>query len=204
MLWRANSKMISRCVTMSASCWKSGSRAAPATSPNCATQSPMPACATTVQPFVCSAVAHLGGGLGQADPRPDGRKELLDREGLGYHSVPPPVSACIVDSLGSAHTSSINGAEHEYTGTWEGHRRLCAGWGAQLPLQSRMPSSRPGVLTRLGTLGSGCDRCPSSTASLGKVMCQRGDLGDELSVELPRVRRGSGIHARRVYAHHRH
>jgi len=47
----------------------------------------------------------------------------------------PAVLACILDSYAVLYHIINSWGEHEYTGTWEGHRRLCCGWGARLPLK---------------------------------------------------------------------
>src|SRR5919202_5551414 len=51
---------------------------------------------------------------------------------------------------------------------------------------SRLPFSRPGARTRLGTLGLVFVPGPLSTASLGRGCGRRADLGAEPSAELPR------------------
>src|ERR671932_57089 len=68
---------------------------------------------------------------------------------------------------------------------------------------SRLPFSRPGARTRLGTLGLVFVPGPVSLAILGRGCCRRADLGAEPSAELPRRARGPAVHVRRAYAHHR-
>ena len=67
--------------------------------------------------------------------------------------------------------------------------------------EGRMPSFRPGALSRLGTLGLVRQPGPSLIASLGVWACVL--TGWFAIGGLPRVPRGYELHARRAYAHHR-
>ena len=62
--------------------------------------------------------------------------------------------------------------------------------GSSAAPQGRMPSSRPGALTRLGTLGLVAGPGPLLIASLGSAVLMHVGLGGKPLVGLPRVRRG--------------
>src|SRR5919202_5122071 len=110
-----------------------------------------------------------------------------------------PTTGCIVDS-----TRIARSVEH-----WKCDRlkRTLHLGGLTTALQrvgscaapgSRLPFSRPGARTRLGTLGLVFVPGPLSTASLGRGCSRRADLGAEPSAELPFIARGSAGHVRRA------
>ena len=85
-----------------------------------------------------------------------------------------------------------------YTIAWEGRSRLNVRWGAVRPLS--IECHPPAQVTRVGTLGTGFDQCPSSLASLGVCIPTINlDLGIEPAAHLPHVIAGvkGGL-----YAHH--